>query len=186
MLLGDMEILKEIVSEIPQKYFFIKAKIDIDSEYLIKKIEEGIKLENNLNYKTNVKGLVTSWDYFLTDEKFLVPLLNILNLYDDLAAKHHYFKKNYFLKDAWGIKENQSHYTMRHDHIPSLASGVIYLNKHPQKLHFHQINEIVDCFEGSFCLFSSFLDHNSYPWRNLNTEPRYGISFNLHEKETTK
>jgi hypothetical protein len=50
-------ITRKIKKEIKRPYFFYEGTFDkIDSNYFIKKIEEGIIGENNLSYKTNLKG----------------------------------------------------------------------------------------------------------------------------------
>ena len=58
---------------------------------------------------------------------------------------------------AWGYKEDKNSYTILHDHVPSYLSGVIYLNRHKQKLLFPEINQAVNPEEGRFVIFSSFL-----------------------------
>tara|TARA_Y100000592_G_scaffold96064_1_gene163801 strand:- start:574 stop:1119 length:546 start_codon:yes stop_codon:yes gene_type:complete len=177
-----VKVSKEIISEIPRRYFFVTAKININSKLLIQQIEKGINEESNRNYKTNVIAKMTSWKYFLNNKDFLDPLLHVMNMYDDLAIKHKGLRRNYSLDSAWGYKESTSEYTLRHDHVPAIISGALFLSDHPQKLYFHEIDQTVDCFEGSLCLFSSFLEHNSLPWRNVHAQPRYGISFNFIQR----
>ena len=69
-----MDIQKEIKSKIERDYFFIEANLVLDIKYFINKINEGINSENNLNYKTNVKGKQTSWEFFNKDPQFLKTL----------------------------------------------------------------------------------------------------------------
>ena len=182
MLRRPVKITKEIISEIPRRYFFVTANLEVDAQSLIQQIEKGINEEGNKNYKSNVFAKMTEWKYFLNSKEFLMPLLHILNKYDELAVKHTGFKRYYNLSHAWGYKEGTSEYTFRHDHEPAVISGALFLNKHPQQLYFHQIVQTGDCFAGAFVLFSSFLEHNSLPFRNIHAEPRYGISFNLTQR----
>ena len=46
-----------------------------DKNYLIAKIEEGIKSNTNNNYITNVKGKMTDWKYFVNDQIFFKYLV---------------------------------------------------------------------------------------------------------------
>ena len=57
-----------------------------------------------------------------------------------------------------------------------MVSGTIMLNKHPQKLYFPEIEEVLEPEAGSFALFTPFLLHGNT--RNKTYKPRYGMSFN--------
>ena len=168
-----MEIQKEIKSKIERDYFFIEGKIDLDCEYFINKIEEGIKDSSIPIGKTNIKGEMTSWEYFLKDKKFFHILIRIIDYIEELKLVHHKFS----IQSAWGVKAAFGEYSQEHDHLPAIISGVIYLNDHSQKLYFPEIkNEIIpQC--GKFVLFSSFLNH--YTKRNIIDENKYAISFNF-------
>ena len=164
---------KIIKSKIQQPYIFCTGKIkNIDSKYFIKKINEGCNLNDNMSYKTNVKGEMTSFRYFNNDIEFLKILFPIFDFIDeDIDVRR------YSLEDSWGIKNNISSYTTMHDHLGSYISGAIYLNSHDQLLEFPEINEKVKPEIGSFVIFTSFLKHGCK--RNLTNKTKYGISFNL-------
>ena len=167
-----MEIVKEIQSKIDQDYFFIKGNIDIDSEYFIEKIKKGCLEQGNMNFKTNIIGNQTSWQYFNTDIEFNKILFKFLD-YIDL----NFSLPSYKLADAWGFECSLGSRTITHDHFPSLISGVIYLNENSQLLKFKDINQIVKPEKGSFALFSGFLKHGCSRQQD-NT--KYGLSFNLN------
>ena len=172
-----MRIEKEIKSKLERDYFFVVGSLDdVDTGYFINKIEEGIKLPNNLNYKTNVIGKSTPWFHFSKDKLFIQLVNQIIDYLE--------FKKipnvPYLLKEAWGIKEGFADYTQLHNHTPNYLSGVLYLDDHPQKLYFPQINEEIISATGKFAVFSSFLDH--YTRRNESDNNRYGLSFNFEYK----
>ena len=93
-----MEIQRFFNKKIKIDYFFIVGKIDIDADYFIKKIKEGVKKEDNMNYLTNVNGAMTSWDYFNNDEKFTVVLSKFIEYVDKNLDL-----QKYALKDAWGL-----------------------------------------------------------------------------------
>jgi len=167
-----MEIQKEIKSKIERDYFFIEGMLDLDAKYFINKIEEGIK-GSPLSYKTNVKGQHTSWTFFLNDEKFQIILLKLIDCIEELKLVSHKFR----IKDAWGLKEGFGEHTQKHDHLPALISGIIYLNNHSQKLYLPDIKTEIIPQCGKFILFSSFLNH--YTKRNIINENKYAISFNF-------
>ena len=174
-----MEIQKEILSQIKRDYFFIVGTIDIDADYFINKIEEGIK-GSSLNYQTNVIGQMTEWKFFKGDKKLAYILLKLLDYCDDKKIT----EEGYSLKDAWGLKESFGEYTQKHAHLPSYVSGSLYLNSHTQKLYFPDIKEEVEPKKGRFILFSSFLKH--YTTRNNMNKSKYAISFNFEHTTINK
>ena len=66
----NININKHFEKKILRDYFFIQGVVDINANYFIKKIEEGIKKEDNMSFKTNVKDQMTSYKYFNHDEEF--------------------------------------------------------------------------------------------------------------------
>jgi hypothetical protein len=170
-----MFVQKEKTFKIEKDCLFLIGKLNLNSNYFINKINQGVSQPNNNNYKTNVLGLMTSWDYFCEDEKFLKTLFPIFDKLDSYS-----FIKNYFLDSAWGIIEKFGERTVSHDHLPCIFSGVIYLNDHPQELIFPSINEKIKPEKGKFVLFSSDLIHLAK--RNTSYKAKYAISFNLIKK----
>ena len=167
-----MEIQKEIKSKIERDYFFIVGDIDIDADYFINKIEEGIK-DSPLNYKTNVIGCMTAWQFFMKDKKLLEILLKLV----DYLEFRRITTESYNLTDAWGLRESFGEYTREHSHSSFFMSGALYLNSHTQKLYFPEIDEEVEAKKGRFVLFSSFLKHLTS--RNDTDQSKYAISFNF-------
>ena len=66
---------KQIETQVKKKVFYLEGMIDIDANYFIQEIEKGIINSQN-NHLTNVQGFMTSWDYFLYDEKFKELFIN--------------------------------------------------------------------------------------------------------------
>ena len=67
-----MIIQDKILSTIEQPFFFYKGKFNkINTKYFIDKIEEGIEDRDNLSFKTNVMGEMTSYTWFNRDKNFL-------------------------------------------------------------------------------------------------------------------
>ena len=71
-----MIIDKEIISQISRDYIFISGVFDIDTKYFKKRIEEGVQ-SSSINYKTNVVGQHTEWEFFNNDKKFMTLLFQI-------------------------------------------------------------------------------------------------------------
>ena len=167
-----MIIDKEIVSKIARDYLFVSGVIDVDVKYFKKRIDEGVKA-SNINYQTNVYGRHTEWDFFKKDKKFMVLLFQMIDHLETLTID----LQRFFLNSSWGIIEGIGDYTQRHHHEPNYLSGVLYLNSHPQKLYFPDIQQEITPEIGRFAVFSSFLAH--YTKRNLIEKEKYGISFNF-------
>jgi len=169
-----MQIHKEIQKKVLKDYFFIKGKIEIDSEYFIKKIKEGCESNSNLNFRTNIKGLMTTFDYFNTDIEFQKILQKFIHYIDDNYSLH-----KYTLRESWGMEVRKNERTLFHSHSENLWVGVLYLNSSSQELIFDEINEKVKPEPGSFALFSPFLTHGCH--RNQDNHSKFGISFNMTE-----
>ena len=170
-----MIITKKIQKEIKRPYFFYEGMFDnINSNYFINKIEEGITGKNNLSYKTNLNGQMTDWQFFNKDLEFEKLIWQLFDVIDK-----DFKPKKYYLRDAWGLKTTMGDYTTQHDHTRDniFISGVIYLNEHNQILEFPEIDQQIKPEVGKFAIFSSFLYHGCN--RNLIDTTKYGLSFNI-------
>ena len=168
-----MIIEKEIISQVYRPYFFITGIFDIDAKYFKKRIEESVQ-HSHLNYKTNVKGQQTDWNFFNKDKNFGILIGQILDHLERMNLE----LESCHLQDAWGLIEKFGDFTAKHNHGSSYFSGVIYLNDHHQKLYFPEINEEVTPKKGRAVIFSSFLQH--YTKRNLRDTAKYALSFNFN------
>ena len=168
-----MQIIKEVEKKVLKDFFFIKGKINLDSEYFIKKIKESCYSDNNLNFKTNIKSLMTDFSFFNQDQKFLEILQKFIYYVDD-----NYNLPKYTLTDSWGLEVRQNEKTNFHNH-QGVFSGVVYLNSSSQELIFEEINEKIKPEEGVFVLFSSFLIHGCE--RNQDQHSKFGLSFNMED-----
>tara|TARA_E500000178_G_scaffold308971_1_gene322976 strand:+ start:2340 stop:2855 length:516 start_codon:yes stop_codon:yes gene_type:complete len=171
-----MKISKHVLSKIERDYFFIKGNTTLDLNYFINEIEKGINQENNKNFKTNVKGMMTDWKYFCNDKRLMQFIMTLTSYLDNEKIFH----KTYYLGEAWGLKETFGGRTTLHDHSKALWSGVLYLSNIDQPLVFPEINEEIEVRTGNFAIFSSFLSHKT---KNtiLDESVKYGISFNFFE-----
>ena len=167
-----MKIDKEIISKIEREYFFISGILDIDAKYFKKRIDEGVQ-HSTYNYRTNVKGMRTDWQFFNKDKNFRTVLLQIMDYLEQL----HFTLKACKLVESWGLIEKFGDYTQKHDHAPVYFSGNLYLNDHHQKLYFPEIKQEITPTKGRFVIFSSFLLHHTK--RNLQDTAKYAIAFNF-------
>ena len=174
-----MKVEKLIKANMLREYYFIKGNLSIDTKYFIKKIEEGINLNTNRNYTTNVVGNMTAFNFFLNDKKFIKMMMPIFDLIDSNPSEE---VNSWRLSEAWGFKEKFSDYTRTHAHLPSFLSGAIHLSNHSQSLYFPKIQETLESKSGNFAVFSSFLQHNNK--RNTTDKERYGLSFNIINSST--
>ena len=172
-----MDIKKHFDFEAPIGIKFLQLEIEdkkVDSEYFINKIEEGIKEQNNYNYKTNVNGQMTCFKYFNQDKK-LSSLLN--NFFE-------YFPKNLNVPpiiciDAWGIKCNDGDYTDYHNHDCDFSS-ILYLNDSETAINFPQINTSILPKKNNFLFFSAILQHGT---EKIVNGPKYAIVVNFQNKK---
>ena len=164
---------KIIEREIPRKVFLYEVILDIDEKYFINQIESCLK-EQNLYYKTNVKGQMTSWNAFNENEKFL----NVIKEGSTYIQKYKEFPR-LSLESAWGLKIEKGDYTHRHNHAECTLSGILYLNDINQDLIFPDLKISVTPQKGSFLMFSSWLDHMANI--NHNDFAKYAIAFNFQE-----
>jgi len=169
-----MIIENHIEDQVLNDYFFIEGIIDVDSKYFINQIKKGIKQEDNMSFKTNIRDQMTSYNYFNQDKKFIEIIQKFIKYVDDRIKLF-----PYFLKDSWGFCVKNPGRTKLHNH-PFMFSGVLYLNDHNQTLDFPSINRKVKPKKGKFVLFSSFLLHEAKT--NKDKKIKYGISFNLADQ----
>ena len=148
-----MIINKHFNKKVEKEYFYVEGNLEIDSNYFIKEIEKGITSQDNMNYKTNIKGKMTSYDFFKKDLKFLNIIRQLSEYLDDS-----YNLLQYYLQDAWGFKTDLYEKTQLHDHL-CYWSGVIYLNKCDQPLNFPEIKQKIQPEKGNFAIFSPWLLH---------------------------
>tara|TARA_R100001460_G_scaffold58413_2_gene98230 strand:+ start:252 stop:812 length:561 start_codon:yes stop_codon:yes gene_type:complete len=168
MIVIDHHIEDECLTD----YFFIEGVIDINSEYFIEKIKRGFQEDNNMAFKTNIRDLMTSYNYFNNDDEFSKILKHFIKYIDERIKLN-----TYTLQDSWGYCVRTGNKTQVHTHKPSIWSGVLYLNDHSQLLNFPDIKRKVKPEKGKFALFSSFLNHGCK--KHKSKETKWGISFNL-------
>ena len=174
--MSKISINKYIEKEIDIPIFFSECSIDItdNKDYFISKIEESINSKENNNHKTNVKGKMTPWNFFVNDQNFH----NILDKGTEQILKFTKLRRSY-LRSAWGIKIEKGGETIFHDHSECEFSGILYLNDTELPIHFPQLNISIVPKTGTFLLFSAILIHGTSV--NKSEQPKYAIPFNFNE-----
>tara|TARA_R100001129_G_C5204079_1_gene214703 strand:+ start:39 stop:557 length:519 start_codon:yes stop_codon:yes gene_type:complete len=158
-------------------YFLIETDLEnIDCNFFIEKIEQGILEKENKSFVTNVKGQMTSWTYFNNNLKFMELCLPILDYLED-----DFNLEGCSLKESWGIKSTFGHYTCLHNHANCYFSGVIYLNNHDSTIDFPDLKKQIPIKKNKLVLFSGNLKHKTK--RHLSKKPKYAISFNFYKNK---
>ena len=174
--MSKISINKYIEKKIDIPIFFSECSIDIKDtkDYFISRIEESINSKNNNNFKTNVKGKMTSWNFFVNDQNFH----SILNKGIEQIEKFTKLRKS-ILKEAWGIKIEKGDETYFHNHSECEFSGILYLNNTELPIQFPQLNINIVPNTGTLLFFSSILTHGT----NVNKleQAKYAIPFNFYE-----
>lgn len=169
-----MKVLKHIERKILKELFLIEIQTKVNSSYLINKINEGICQKNNFNYKTNVIGKMTSWDYFIKD----IYLLNLIKSATNYLDKHIHLHKCKLI-EAWGLRIDKEDYVDCHNHSDRILSGVLYLNNSNQDLIFPEMDLKITPTKGKILLFHPTLLHKTIP--SNEKKSRYSIAFNYEE-----
>jgi len=174
-----IKIHKHIERQLLQDFFLIEGTIDVNADYFIEKIKQGVKEENNRSYRTHLKAEMTAWTYFRDDKEFLKCFSKMATYLDSSKPI-----PAYILVEAWGIISSAGDWTSRHDHKPNILSGVLYFNDHPQTLDFDEIGVQIKPAKGKFVLFSPELLHKAFPHNSKKN--KYGISFNCWLRDVNK
>lgn len=168
-------ILEKKISK--DAYFYECILENIDTKRLIKEIERGIGLPNNMNHRTNVRGEMTDWKYFARDWE-INSLLSFCIDHFDLDKKI----GNSYLKDAWGNKMTRNCFTALHDHGGNTMSGVLFLNTcKGHYLEFPELDLKTEVIKNKIVLFSAFAKHGTK--RITDNTVKYAIAFNFTLRE---
>jgi len=142
---------------------------------LINKLKESIK--NNISkytsYKTNVKGKMTDWKFFIGKDIFK-PIEKILYKYK--------------LYDAWGNILYKGEHVEEHDHGGKIdintalnMSGVLYLTNTKPGTYFKEFNKTIDPEIGKIIVFDNKYRHSVDKCDTDNE--RITLAFNGRKKE---
>ena len=136
-------------------------------------------LDSNFKNYTNVKGGMTSWDYFL-DKKpfidFITYLINKHQVTDPGVFKHFLQNKNIF--NAWGNEIKKGDSLQYHDH--PCIHGILYLTKGCD-LILPELNLKITPEPGDYYIFPALILHGFE--KSEEEDNRYSLVFNIDEKD---
>jgi|TARA_Y100000114_G_scaffold68125_1_gene62461 hypothetical protein len=173
-----MKIITHFEKPVKKQIFFYEVELEpFDENYFIEKIEKGILENNNNNFKSDVQGEMTSFQFFVEDPFLEKILKNFLR-----GIK---FERGWgiVLVDAWGIKMTKGCYTNYHDHIESSYSGILYLSKSSVPLILPELNKKIYPEKYKILFFDSFLNHGT---EKIIDETKYAIAFNFKKNKYWK
>jgi len=137
----------------------IQTKLGIPQDYKQKCIKEIYRLGDSQDQQTNVKAIMTTYRIW-EESKVFNPLLDRINdVFDTLELtndKH----LDIMLGNVWGAIYKKDHYTVKHNHSPSLYSFVYYLkttNNTP--LVFDDCNFSINPTDDDIIIFPGHLNH---------------------------
>tara|TARA_R100001129_G_C5239577_1_gene225077 strand:- start:122 stop:706 length:585 start_codon:yes stop_codon:yes gene_type:complete len=141
-----------------------------------------IKIKKNLDPKlenfTNVKGGMTSWNYFVDDPDFAKFISFLINKYQVTHPDiFKYFLTRKTIKEAWGneIKKGDS----LNYHVHSCYHGVLYLTKGCD-LILPELNIKISPKPGDYYIFPPEILHGFEKYKDDNN--RYSLIFNIADK----
>lgn len=143
------------VKEILKETYILTGKID--DQNIINNLICFIKNNNNneLNYKTNVKGIFTGFkslidnEYFHKFLKIIRPTINII------------FQKDFIIADAWGNLCKLNEEVTEHDHKSITGfCGILYLTEGGPGTYFKQYDLTINEEVGKYILFHPDLLHS--------------------------
>jgi|TARA_R100001086_G_scaffold242090_1_gene169473 hypothetical protein len=163
--------------KVEKDIFYNEAILEnIDTKSLIKDIEIGISSNDNMNYKTNVHGKMTSWTYFNNNEHINEIISKCLDLFK-LDSKI----PNSYLAESWGIKMSKNSFTKEHDHAACTMSGVLYLNTVKNYfLDFPELNYRTEIIKNKIVIFHPWLLHKTSRLFNIT---KYAVAFNFKKNK---
>jgi len=152
--------------------------LGIPQTYKEKCIEEIYRLGDSMNQQTNVKAQMTSYE--IRNESSVFD--NLLKNIDGII--NHIFPTGdpnliYKTGDTWGAVYREGHYTIKHNHQPSLLSWVYYLKSNAKTpLVFDDCNFKVNPIDDMLIIFPGHVFH-SVP-KHIGKEDRVCLAGNQH------
>jgi len=160
------------VKEILKETYILTGKIN--NEQLIKNLIDYIKKnkDENLSYKTNVKGHFTGFKSLIQNNEFII-FLKIIQENIQIICKD-----NFIIQDAWGNICKIGEEVIEHDHsgVTSFC-GILYLTEGGPGTYFKEYDLLVEEEIGKYILFHPSLKHSVKKIKN--DIERITIAFNM-------
>ncbi len=160
------------VKEILKKTYILTGKIN--NKQLIKNLITFVKnnKDENLSYKTNVKGHFTGFKSLIQNEDFI----NFLKIIQENIQI--IYKDNFIIHDAWGNICKIGEEVIEHDHRGITGfCGILYLTEGGPGTYFEEYDFLVKEEIGKYILFDPLLKH--YVKKIENDIERITIAFNM-------
>jgi hypothetical protein len=154
--------------------FILTGKINNDK--IIKNLVNFIKntKDNELSYKTNVRGHFTGFKSLIDNYDFIFFLKEIQENIKVI------FQENFSIQDAWGNLCVKDEEVLEHDHIGTTGfCGILYLTEGGPGTYFKQYDLLIKDEIGKYVLFHPFLKHSVEKIKN-NVE-RMTVAFNMNK-----
>lgn len=162
------------VKEILKETYILTGKIN--NEQLIKNLIEFVKKnkDENLSYKTNVKGHFTGFKSLVQNDYFLTFLKNIQENIQII------YRDNFIIHDAWGNICKIGEEVIEHDHIDINGfCGILYLTERGPGTYFKEYDLLIEEKVGKYILFHPSLKHSVKKIEN--DIERITIAFNMNK-----
>ena len=162
------------VKEILKETYILIGKIN--NEQLIKNLVDFVKKnkDENLSYKTNVKGHFTGFKSLIENDNFVSFLKEIQENIKII------YRENFVIQDAWGTLCKKEEEVLEHDHIGITGfCGILYLTEGGPGTYFKEYDLLIEEEIGKYILFHPFLKHKVEKIKN-NIE-RVTVAFNMNQ-----
>jgi hypothetical protein len=162
------------VKEILKETYILTGKIN--NEQLIKNLIEVVRKnkDENLSYKTHVKGHFTGFRSLVQNNEFIAFLKEIQENIKFV------YKENFIIQDAWGNICKTGEEVTEHDHDGINAfCGILYLTEGGPGTYFKEYDLLVKEEIGKYILFHPSLKHSVQKIEN--DIERITIAFNMNE-----
>jgi hypothetical protein len=160
------------VKEILKETYILIGKIN--NEQLIKNLVNFVKKnkDENLSYKTHVKGHFTGFQSLVQNDDFLNFLKNIQENIQII------YRDNFLIQDAWGNICKIGEEVTEHDHSSvSGFCGILYLTEGGPGTYFKEYDLLIKEEVGRYILFNPLLQHSVKKIEN--DIERITIAFNM-------
>jgi hypothetical protein len=162
------------VKEILKETYILTGKIN--NPQLIQNLIEFVKKnkDENLSFKTNVKGHFTGFKSLILNNDFLFFLKIIQNNIQIIL------KDNFIIQDVWGNVLKKKEEVIEHDHSGITGfCGILYLTEGGPGTYFKEYDLLIEEEIGKYILFTPFLKHSVKKIEN--DIERITIAFNMNE-----
>jgi hypothetical protein len=162
------------VKEILKETYILTGKIN--NEQLIKNLIEVVKKnkDENLSYKTNVKGHFTGFKSLIQNNEFITFLKEVQ---ENIKIV---YKENFLIKDAWGNICKLGEEVTEHNHGGVTGfCGILYLTEKGPGTYFKEYDLLIEEKIGKYIIFHPLLTHGVKKLEN--DIERITIAFNMDE-----